>query len=85
MKEILAVFRSRSQAIDAAEKLKNAGIAASIVNTPREANVGCGLSVKFFETSLYRVRTIIARGRYSSFSGYPYAYTYNGKKFYKRL
>ncbi len=46
MTEILAVFRSRSQAADCNTRLKNFGIPTSLVNTPKEANVGCGLSVK---------------------------------------
>ena len=46
MTEVLAVFRSRSQAIDCNARLKAAGIPANLINTPREANIGCGLSVK---------------------------------------
>ncbi|MDE5667261.1 MAG: DUF3343 domain-containing protein [Clostridia bacterium] len=48
MTEILAVFRSRSQAIDCNSRLKRYGISATLINTPKEANVGCGLSLKFY-------------------------------------
>ena len=40
MTEILAVFRSRSQAIDCNSRLKRYGISATLINTPKEANVG---------------------------------------------
>ncbi len=68
--EILAIFRSRAQAIDAQSKLRSAGIYAVLVNTPSEANIGCGLSVKLPLSSLVRAKTVIARGRYSAFYGY---------------
>lgn len=43
---ILAVFRSRAQTLDYVAALKNAGIPASAVATPKEAGVGCGISAK---------------------------------------
>ena len=70
MTEILAVFRSRSQAIDCNARLRAAGIAANLVNTPREANIGCGLSVKIPQNLLPRARTIILSARYSAFYGF---------------
>ena len=70
MTEILAVFRSRSQAADCNNRLKNFGISASLVNTPKEANVGCGLSVKIPQNLLPRARTIILSARYSAFYGF---------------
>lgn len=70
MTEILAVFRSRSQAIDCLQRLKALKIAASLVNTPREANIGCGLSVRFAQTAAARVKSAIARANYSAFYGY---------------
>lgn len=70
MTEILAVFRSRSQAIDCLQRLKTLKIAASLVNTPREANIGCGLSVRFAQTAAMRVKSVIAHANYSAFYGY---------------
>lgn len=70
MTEILAVFRSRTQAIDCLQNLKANLVPASLVNTPKEANVGCGLSVKTPESALPRVKRIIAGRNYSSFYGY---------------
>ena len=70
MTEILAVFRSRSQAIDCMQRLRAAKIAASLVNTPREANIGCGLSIRFAQPAAARVRTVITGANYSAFYGY---------------
>lgn len=70
MTDILAVFRSRSQAIDCNARLKASGIAANLINTPSEANIGCGLSVKIPPNSLERARFIIKNGRYSAFYGF---------------
>ena len=70
MTEILAVFRSRSQAIDCNAKLKAAGVSAALINTPKEANIGCGLSVKFELNMLNRVRMIVKRWNYSAFYGF---------------
>ncbi|MGN0817766.1 MAG: DUF3343 domain-containing protein [Candidatus Coproplasma sp.] len=70
MSEILAVFRSRSQAIDCNQALKNSGVPSTLINTPKEAGVGCGLSVKASAAALSRVKKVIAAGRYSSFYGY---------------
>ena len=70
MIDVLAVFRSRSQAIDCNARLKAAGVPANLINTPREANIGCGLSVKFPQNTYERVRMIVRRGNYSAFYGF---------------
>ena len=70
MIEILAVFKSRSQAIDCNARLRGAGIPATLINTPREANIGCGLSVKVPPSFLDRAKFIIRNGNYSAFYGY---------------
>lgn len=70
MTEVLAVFRSRSQAIDCNARLRAAGVPANLINTPREANIGCGLSVKVPHNMLERVRVIIRNGKYSAFYGF---------------
>ena len=67
---VLAVFRSRAQALDALSLIQRAGVAAQAVSTPKEAGIGCGISVKFDGKFLPRVRTLLARRRYSAFWGY---------------
>ncbi|MGN0805189.1 MAG: DUF3343 domain-containing protein [Candidatus Coproplasma sp.] len=82
MTEILAVFRSRSQAIDCNAKLKNLNVQCKIINTPKEANVGCGLSVKFPLAVAVRAKKLIASLNYSSFYGYMKIETIGGISHY---
>ncbi len=67
---VLAVFRSRAQALDCVSYLRKAGVPVSPVSAPKEAGVGCGLSVKFEENFLPRVRTLLQKRQYSAFTGY---------------
>ena len=67
---MLAVFRSRAQALDALTLLKGAGIPAQAVSTPKEAGAGCGISVRFDGKFFPRVRTLLAKRRYAAFGGY---------------
>ena len=46
MEYIVAAFRSRAETVRFYEFLKSNGFTAGIINTPKEAGVGCGLSVK---------------------------------------
>lgn len=81
MKNILAVFRSRSQALDFISKLRQNGIPAAAVSTPKEANVGCGISARINEAELPRARALAARYRFSAFVGF-YAFEFKyGRNF----
>ncbi|MDE6373368.1 MAG: DUF3343 domain-containing protein [Clostridia bacterium] len=79
MTEILAVFRSRSQAMDCMTKMRAFNVPAQLINTPKEANVGCGLSLKFPINVAARAKSVIARVGYSSFYGYMRIETRGGK------
>ena len=70
MTYILAIFRSRSQAVDCNIRLKNSGVASELINTPREANIGCGLSIKIPHEMMPRAKKIISKANYSAFYGY---------------
>ena len=85
MTEILAVFRSRSQAIDCNARLKKYGIISSVINTPKEANIGCGLPVKFYENQLNRAKTVIKGGNYSAFYGYYVMKNVYGRTFFGKV
>ena len=67
---ILAVFRSRSQSLDYAERLKSYGVTAETVPTPKEAKIGCGLCVRFDGRYYPRANAILKTARYSSFKGF---------------
>lgn len=85
MTEVLAVFRSRAQAIDCNTRLKTNGIPASLVNTPKEANVGCGLSVKIPQNLLKRAKLLILSGKYSAFYGFFTMQILYGKAYIVRM
>ena len=76
---ILAVFRSRAQSLDYAERLYRYGVEASTMPTPKEAGIGCGLCVRFDGRHFYRAQAILKTGRYSSFRGfYKYEFVNGG-------
>ena len=84
MTYILAIFRSRSQAVDCNIRLKHSGVAAELINTPKEANVGCGLSIKIPHNTADRAKTIIKKANYSAFYGYfAVQYIYGRLRFVK--
>lgn len=70
MTEILAVFRSRSQAMDCYTRMRAFNIPVSLINTPKEANAGCGLSLKFAYNAAPRAKKLLEKMNYSSFYGY---------------
>ena len=67
---VLAVFRSRSQSLDYAERLLKYGVSASTTPAPKEVKIGCGLCVRFDARSYNRANAILKTGRYSSFKGF---------------
>ena len=85
MTEILAVFRSRSQAIDCNARLKAFGIRTQLINTPREANIGCGLSLKLEPHTLERAKRVIRGANYSAFYGYFAMQTQYGRTIYGKI
>ena len=70
MTYILAIFRSRSQAVDCNIRLKSYGVATELINTPREANIGCGLSIKIPHDMAEKAKAIIKKANYSAFYGF---------------
>ena len=60
MEEIfcIAAFRSRLQVMAFEDVLRQAGIKAEIVTTPRAVSMGCGLSVRFEQKDLARAKML---------------------------
>ena len=54
----IAAFRSRLQVMAFEDALKQHGLKASIVTTPRAVALGCGLSVRFEEADFPRVKAL---------------------------
>lgn len=54
----IAAFSSRLQVMAFEEALKQHGVKADIVTTPRAVALGCGLSVRFEERDFARVKAL---------------------------
>ena len=77
MEYVIAVYRSRNVSMQAYNYLLKNGVTCALISTPRAANVGCGLSVKFAKQSLANVRNVLSKGE--TFVGFFIARnTYNG-------
>lgn len=76
---MLAVFRSRSNSLDYAERLLSYGVQATTVTIPKEAKIGCGLCVRFDARYFVRARAVLKAGRYSSFRGFYKMEFINGR------
>ncbi len=76
---ILAVFRSRAQSLDYAMRLKNYGVTAETVPTPKEAKIGCGLCVRFDERLFARAKAVLVAAKYSTFKGFYKTEFYGGR------
>ena len=70
MEYVVVAFRSRAQTLKAFEIIKSFGFNVEIVNTPKEAGVGCGLSVKIQKGLVYTVKEIVKKLSLSSFAGF---------------
>ncbi len=61
MQYVIAVYRSRNVSMQAYNYLIKKGFVAALISTPRGANVGCGLSVKFAYADLSAVSAVLSR------------------------
>lgn len=68
-KFMFIAFRSREHTVKFFEEMRSRGIVGTVINTPREAEAGCGLSVRFSPRQKNAVLSILERHGYSSFIG----------------
>jgi len=67
----LATFHSQTQTYEFARLLSSYGVLSSVIQTPRQAQASCGLSVKIPDRfGLEHARFIISRRQFSSFSAF---------------
>lgn len=77
MEYVIAVYRSRNVSMQAYNYLLRNGVTCALISTPRAANVGCGLSVKFSRQIFPSVKQTLSQGE--TFVGFFLARTtYNG-------
>ena len=72
MREVfgIASFRSRQQVLKFEGALRREGIRTSIITTPRDVSMGCGLSIRFELEDYPAVREICAHLRPSNLIGF---------------
>ena len=85
MEYIIVAFRSRSHTIKFASLLRERLVAMEIVNTPKEAGVGCGLSVKIRKESFEMVKRLVFMASLSSFAGFFGVKEMSGKRFVRSI
>lgn len=69
MEYVVVAFRSRTHTVRFSEYLRSLGINCEIVNTPKEAGVGCGLSVKISKNVYPQVKRAILNANLNSYAG----------------
>ena len=67
---VIAVFRSKTETLNFASILRSYGVDCVVVNTPRNINVSCGISVKFNFEFLNVAKIIMSRRSFSTFAGF---------------
>ena len=85
MDYIIVAFRSRSHTIKFGNILREKGLAMEIINTPKEAGVGCGLSVKFRKENFELAKRLVLMAGLSSFAGFFSVKEISGKRFVRSI
>lgn len=85
MEYVLVAFRSRAHTVRFAEYLRVHGIKNEIVNTPKEAGVGCGLSVKVSKNAFSTVKRAVFGVNYGSFAGFFLVTSYGGRRLVRSI
>lgn len=80
MEYLVVAFRSRAQTIKFSEYLRLNGIYGEIVNTPKEAGVGCGLSVKTSKANYAIMKKAVYYSKLDTFAGVFLVSVYGGKR-----
>lgn len=80
MEYVVIAFRSRAHTIKVANYLRVNGIKNEIVNTPKEAGVGCGLSVKISKNAYSAIKRAVLAMNLSSYAGFFLVSIYGAKR-----
>ena len=85
MEHVVVAFRSRAETVKFSEVLKKYGVYNEIVSTPKEAGVGCGLSLKISQQSITATKRVIAVLGAKSFAGFFLVKILANKKIVKSI
>lgn len=70
MRYCIAVFKSRTAVMEFAEALRENNVGATVINTPPEAHVGCGVCVRFPYVYSPYAYELIQRYSFGGFKGF---------------
>lgn len=70
MKAYIAVFKSKTEVFAFRDLLLSYKVAADVTNTPKEAHLGCGLSVKFPISAIDIALKVLRGYNFLSFYGF---------------
>ena len=85
MDYIAVTFRSRSHTMKMKQYLSGIGVSCEIINTPKEAGVGCGLSVKIMPETFNFVKRIVHQSNLTSFAGFFFVKQIGNKRVVKSI
>lgn len=85
MEYVAVAFRSRTQTVRFADFLKHNGLNCEVINTPKEAGVGCGLSVKITRTAVPLVKKALLYTKAENFAGFFLVKSIGGKRFVRSV
>lgn len=85
MEYVVVSFRSRAHTVRFYNRLIGRGIRCEIISTPKEAGVGCGLSVKTPTEAFAVVKRITRSMDLNSFAGFFLVKIYAGRKTVKSI
>lgn len=85
MEYIIVAFRSRAHSVKMHEFLRHNNVYSEIINTPKEAGVGCGLSVKISKERIALVKKLVLLLKLSSFAGFFLCKIEGGKRMIKTI
>ena len=69
MRFLIAVFRARTETLSFANLLKAYRVPFRIINTPRNLNVSCGISVQFPISARSIAEDILKNKHFNTFAG----------------
>ena len=67
MKKYVVVFRSRTDVLSFIDDMKKNYQHAMAISTPKQANIGCGISAEITSHGVYIAKKLINKNRYNSF------------------
>ncbi|MBO4252061.1 MAG: DUF3343 domain-containing protein [Clostridia bacterium] len=85
MEYLVISFRSRAHTVRFAEFLRKNGVYCQIINTPKEAGVGCGLSVRVSVKDRSAAQKAARITDYASFAGFFLVKTVGAKRVIKSI